>query len=112
ACSDCGTSLAEITPRLFSFNSPYGACPTCSGLGTIAGGDPEEVVPDPERSIDAGGIAPWPAGGRSWRMQMIETLAEALGFSLDTPWKKLPEAARRTLLHGTEEEMTFQMAGK
>ena len=112
ACSDCGTSLAEVTPRLFSFNSPYGACPTCSGLGTIAGVDPEKVVPDAERSIDAGAVAPWPAGGRSWRMQMIETLAEVLGFSLGTPWKKLPEAARRTILHGTEKEMTFQMAGK
>jgi excinuclease ABC subunit A len=112
ACSDCGTSLAEVTPRLFSFNSPYGACPTCSGLGTIAGVDPEKVVPDPSRSIDAGAVAPWPAGGRSWRMQMIETLAEEMGFSLETPWKDLPETARRTMLHGTDREMTFQMAGK
>ena len=112
ACSECGTSLAEVTPRLFSFNSPYGACPTCSGLGTLAGVDPDKVVPDPSRSIDGGAIAPWPAGGRSWRMQMIETLAEALGFSLKAPWKKLPEAARRALLQGTDEEMTFQMAGK
>ena len=51
SCSDCGTSLTEITPRLFSFNSPYGACPTCSGLGTLMGVDPDKVVPDPERSI-------------------------------------------------------------
>jgi excinuclease ABC subunit A len=112
ACSECSTSLAEVTPRLFSFNSPYGACPTCSGLGTLAGVDPDKVVPDPSRSIDAGAIAPWPAGGRSWRMQMIETLAEALGFSLKAPWKKLPEAARRAILQGTDDEMTFQMAGK
>jgi len=112
ACSECGTSLTEITPRLFSFNSPYGACPACSGLGTLAGVDPDKVVPDPERSIDAGAVAPWPAGGRSWRMQMVETLAEALGFSLATPWRELPEAARRAILHGADRELTFSMKGK
>jgi len=112
ACSECSTSLSEVTPRLFSFNSPYGACPECSGLGTIAGVDEEKVVPDPERSIDAGAVAPWPEGSRSWRMQMVEALAEELGFSLDTPWKKLPAAARKALLYGTDREMTFQMKGK
>ncbi len=112
ACVECGTSLSEVTPRLFSFNSPYGACPTCSGLGTIAGVDPDRVVPDPERSIDAGAVAPWPAGSRSWRMQMVETLAESLGFSLATPWRDLPEAGRRAILHGAEHEMTFRMKGK
>ncbi|HLE84622.1 MAG TPA: excinuclease ABC subunit UvrA [Thermoanaerobaculia bacterium] len=112
ACAECGTSLAEVTPRLFSFNSPYGACPTCSGLGTLAGVDPDKVVPDPERSIEAGAIAPWPAGGRSWRMQMIETLAEVMGFPLTTPWQRLPEAARRAVLLGADREMTFSMKGK
>ncbi len=112
ACSECATSLSEVTPRLFSFNSPYGACPTCSGLGTLAGVDPDKVVPDPERSINGGAVAPWPAGSRSWRMQMVETLAETLGFSLDTPWRELPEAARRAILHGAEREMTFRMKGK
>ena len=112
ACSECGTSLAEVTPRLFSFNSPYGACPACSGLGTVAGVDPDKVVPDPERSIDAGALAPWGTGGRSWRMQMIETLAESLGFSLGTPWKELPEAARQAILHGSDRELTFSMKGK
>ncbi|MFP3938809.1 MAG: excinuclease ABC subunit UvrA [Thermoanaerobaculia bacterium] len=112
ACTECATSLAEVTPRLFSFNSPYGACPTCSGLGTIAGVDPEKVVPDPERSIAAGAIAPWPAGSRSWRSQMIESLAETLGFSLETPWRKLPEEARHAVLHGSERPMTFRMQGR
>ena len=112
ACAECGTSLAEVTPRLFSFNSPYGACPACAGLGTLAGVDPDKVVPDPDRSIDAGAVAPWPAGGRSWRMQMVETLAEALGFSLATPWRKLSDAARRAILHGADRELTFSMKGK
>ena len=62
--SDCGAGLTEITPRLFSFNSPYGACKTCSGLGTLMGVDPDKVIADPERSIDAGAIAPWPAGSQ------------------------------------------------
>ncbi|MGB5660541.1 MAG: excinuclease ABC subunit UvrA, partial [Thermoanaerobaculia bacterium] len=60
ACIDCGTSLAEITPRLFSFNSPFGACASCSGLGTHMGVDPDKIIADPERSLSAGAIAPWP----------------------------------------------------
>ncbi len=113
SCSDCGTSLTEITPRLFSFNSPYGACPTCSGLGTLMGVDPDKVVPDPERSILAGAVAPWPEGSKSWRLKMVETLSKAMGFSLSTPWKKLPAEARRVILQGSgEEELSFNLAGK
>ena len=113
ACSECGTALAEITPRLFSFNSPYGACPDCSGLGSLMAVDPEKVIPDPERGIAAGAIAPWPPTGRSWRMRMIRTLAEALGFSLTTPWRRLPEEARQVLLHGSgNREMNFQVEGR
>jgi len=113
ACADCGSGLTEITPRLFSFNSPYGACPECSGLGTVRGVDEEKVLPDPDRSIDAGAIAPWPDSSSSWRMRMIRTLAEEIGFSLKTPWKKLPEKVREIILHGSgEKEMTFRLAGK
>jgi excinuclease ABC subunit A len=113
SCSECGTSLTEITPRLFSFNSPYGACPTCSGLGTLMGVDPEKVVPDGERSILAGAVAPWPEGSKSWRLKMVETLSKAMGFSLSTPWKKLPAEARRVILHGSgEEEISFNLTGK
>ena len=100
ACAECGTGLAEITPRLFSFNSPYGACPTCSGLGSLMGVDPEKVVCDPERSIDAGALAPWPAGAKGWRVRMIETLAKAMRFSLATPWQRLPARARQVVLYG------------
>jgi excinuclease ABC subunit A len=113
ACADCGTSLAEITPRLFSFNSPYGACPECSGLGTLRGVDEEKVIADPERSISAGAIAPWPSGGKSWRMRMVRTLAKELGFSLDTPWAELAGEVRRVILHGSgEREMTFELKSK
>ncbi|MDP9121512.1 MAG: excinuclease ABC subunit UvrA, partial [Acidobacteriota bacterium] len=113
SCADCGTGLTEITPRLFSFNSPYGACPTCSGLGSLMGVDPDKVIPDPERSISAGAVAPFPEGSKSWRMKMVETLAKSMGFSLTTPWRRLPEAARQVLLEGSgAEELTFKMSGK
>jgi excinuclease ABC subunit A len=113
SCVECGTSLTEITPRLFSFNSPYGACPTCSGLGTLMGVDPDKIVPDPERSINAGAVAPWPEGSKSWRMKMVETLAKAMGFSLDAPWKKLPVEAKRVILDGSgDKELSFNLSGK
>ncbi|MCB9377835.1 MAG: excinuclease ABC subunit UvrA [Holophagales bacterium] len=113
ACATCGTSLSEITPRLFSFNSPYGACSTCSGLGTLMGVDPERVVVDPERSIDAGAIALFQPGARSWRLRMIETLSRAMRFSLKKPWQELPAKARDTILYGSgEKELTFEFRGK
>ncbi|MBW8877611.1 MAG: excinuclease ABC subunit UvrA [Acidobacteria bacterium] len=113
SCVECGTSLTEITPRLFSFNSPYGACPTCSGLGTLMGVDPEKVVPDPDRSILAGAVAPWPEGSKSWRLKMVDTLSKAMGFSLSTPWKRLPAEAKRVILHGSgDQELSFNLSGK
>ncbi|HSF40239.1 MAG TPA: excinuclease ABC subunit UvrA, partial [Thermoanaerobaculia bacterium] len=113
SCVECGTSLTEITPRLFSFNSPYGACPTCSGLGTLMGVDEDKVVPDPERSILAGAVAPWPEGSKSWRLKMVDTLSKAMGFSLSTPWKKLPAEARRVILQGSgDKELSFNLSGK
>ena len=113
SCSSCGTNLAEVTPRLFSFNSPYGACPTCSGLGTTRAVDEERVIADPERSIDAGAIAVWSSSSKSWRMRMVKTLAEDMGFSLETPWKKLPAKVRHVILHGSgDREMEFAFEGR
>ncbi|HEY6552583.1 MAG TPA: excinuclease ABC subunit UvrA, partial [Vicinamibacteria bacterium] len=113
SCVECGTSLTEITPRLFSFNSPYGACPACSGLGTLMGVDADKIVPDPERGINAGAVAPWPEGSKSWRMKMVETISKAMGFSLSTPWKRLPAEAKRIILHGSgEKELSFSLTGK
>jgi len=112
ACADCGTSLTEITPRLFSFNSPYGACPTCTGLGTLQRVDPQKVVVDPERSLDAGAVGPWQPNGRSIRMSMVKTLARAMGFSLSQPWSQLPKEVREVLLWGSgERELEFKMSG-
>ncbi len=113
ACAKCGAGLTEVTPRLFSFNSPYGACPTCSGLGTLMGVDAERLVADPERSIGNGALTPWPNGPKSWRSRMLDTLAKELGFSLAAPWKKLPAVAREVILYGSgEQEMTFKLEGK
>ena len=102
ACGRCGVSFPELAPRLFSFNSPAGACPRCSGLGTWDEIDPAKVVPDPDRSLADGAIAPW--GGRRmgrYYLRLLEGLAEALDFDLDTPWHALPKRIQRQVLHGT-----------
>ena len=113
ACSECGGGLTEVTPRLFSFNSPFGACPECSGLGTLMAVDEDRVVVDPELSIREGAIALWKKGSKSWRLQMVETLGEELGFSLTQPWKKLSKKAKKAILYGTgSKELEFQMKGK
>ena len=113
ACIDCGTSLTEITPRLFSFNSPYGACQNCSGLGTLMGVDADKVVTDSELSIAGGAVGPWRPGSSSFQMRMVESLGEDLGFSLDTPWKKLPKRIQEILLHGSgKREISFSMKSK
>ena len=88
--------MPEVSPRLFSFNSPHGACQECSGLGTLMRVDPEKVVVDKDRSIEAGAVGPWRAGSGSYRMKMVEYLADAVGFKLLTPWKKLSKKVRDT----------------
>ena len=103
ACPDCGTSLTEITPRLFSFNSPFGACPACSGLGSVKRADPERIVPDPGLSIRDGAIALFKPGSSAWRLRQIEQLSKAAKFPLDVPWKKLPKDVRDLILHGSGE---------
>ncbi len=110
ACAECGFSFEEISPRLFSFNSPYGACPECHGLGTKMEIDPDRLVIDPSLSILDGAIAPWgEARERSgWFLSKLETLARKYHFKLSTPWKDLPEAARRVILYGSEEELEFK----
>ncbi|MCP4205271.1 MAG: excinuclease ABC subunit UvrA, partial [bacterium] len=113
ACIDCGTSLTEITPRLFSFNSPYGACQECSGLGTLMGVDTDKIVADPEKSLAGGAVGPWRPGSSSFQMRMVQNLADDLGFSLDTPWKKLTKRVRKILLHGSgKREISFSMKSK
>ncbi len=101
ACNDCGRSFEELAPRSFSFNSPYGACPGCDGLGTRFEVDPELVVPDASKSLAAGAVAPW-AGARSrYFERLLEAVAGEIGFSTDTPWRKLSKTQRRSVLYGT-----------
>jgi excinuclease ABC subunit A len=108
ACPDCGTSLTEITPRLFSFNSPYGACPACSGLGTILKADPERLVVAPEKSIANGAIAILKPGSTNWRTRQMATIAKHYRFRLDQPFSKIPQAARDVILYGSgDDEIRF-----
>ncbi|HTO06409.1 MAG TPA: excinuclease ABC subunit UvrA, partial [Myxococcota bacterium] len=110
ACMECGASFPEINPRLFSFNSPQGACPACDGLGTKDFFDPELLVPDPNLSLNDGAIAPFKGRGHASRYynSMLRSLSGHYGFSLDTPWKKLAPEARAQILSGTDEKVTFR----
>ncbi|HEX5949798.1 MAG TPA: excinuclease ABC subunit A, partial [Actinomycetota bacterium] len=93
ACTHCGLSFEELQPRNFSFNSPYGACPTCDGLGTRLEVDAELVIPDPDLSIDEGAIAPWAGSRLEYWERVLQAVAEGHGFSTATPWRKLPKRA-------------------
>lgn len=105
ACPNGHTlDLDEIEPRTFSFNAPYGACPECTGLGFSLEIDPELVVPDPDKTLNEGAIEPWmmtKSSGDYYR-HLLEGLADQMGFSLDTPWKDLPEEVRQSILYGRD----------
>ncbi len=104
ACPDCNVSLPELAPRMFSFNSPYGACPECDGLGTKIFFDEDLVVPDPGLSIREGAIAPWQKRNSMYFHQMLEALSEHFGFDINIPFKELPAKIRHMLLHGSGDE--------
>ncbi|RBM19483.1 excinuclease ABC subunit A [Prauserella sp. PE36] len=99
-------AIEDLEPRSFSFNSPYGACPECTGIGVRKEVDPELVVPDDELSLAEGAIAPW-AGGQSaeYFERLLESLAETIGFRMDQPWRKLPAKAQKAVLHGVDEQV-------
>ncbi|MCD6521319.1 excinuclease ABC subunit UvrA [Candidatus Calescamantes bacterium] len=120
ACPDCGISYGELSPRMFSFNSPYGACPACSGLGEKMEIDPRLVVPDDSLSIAEGALEPWanPITTRRHRWkwstaryyrQILECVARHYGFSLHTPFRELPEEIKTILLYGSDEEIEFEI---
>lgn len=109
ACPDCGVSIEELSPRMFSFNSPFGACPTCNGIGFYKEIDKEEVIPNLNLSINEGGIAPFnTANESSYYYQIFKTLAEDNGFDMDTPLKEAPKKFMDELLYGTNRVITFQ----
>ena len=101
ACPEHGPSLVELEPRIFSFNSPHGACDRCTGLGSQMEIDPELVVPDPSLSIDEGALAPWQGSSSNYYEQVTEAIAEAYDIDRATPWEDLPEEAREVFLYGT-----------
>jgi excinuclease ABC subunit A len=102
ACPVHGPSLVELEPRIFSFNSPHGACPRCTGLGSQMEIDPDLVVPDPGLSIGEGAIAPWAASASDYYDQLTQAIAERYGVDLETPWQDLPARQRRFFLEGTD----------
>ncbi|NMB76899.1 MAG: excinuclease ABC subunit UvrA [Myxococcales bacterium] len=104
ACLECGRSLPELEPRLFSFNSPHGACPECDGLGSVRFIDPALVVPDPQLPLSRGAIVPWGRRHGGYYYQMLKTVARHYGFSLDTPFAALPKRLQGILLEGSGSE--------
>ena len=101
ACPADGFSFEELQPRNFSFNSPYGACSVCSGIGTRFQVDADLVVPDPDRSIAGGAVAPWSGNKMRYFQRMLDGLADEMGFDIRTPWSDLPAKVRKAVLHGT-----------
>jgi excinuclease ABC subunit A len=104
ACPDHGPTLAELEPRIFSFNSPHGACPRCTGLGSQMEIDPELVVPDPALSIGEGALAPWANSASNYYDQITQAIAEKYGVDLEAPWEALDEADQDLFLYGTNGE--------
>ena len=109
ACVDCGISLPEITPRMFSFNNPYGACPVCMGLGSHMEFDEELVLPDPTLSVGGGVFAPLSKNLHSYAMCVMKAILENRGYSLETPWQEIDKKTQQVLLYGSgEERFTFR----
>ena len=107
ACPEHGVSLPELEPRVFSFNSPHGACPRCTGLGSQLEIDPDLLVPDTSISINEGALVPWTIGSQSFYDSVIEAIAERYEISLDTPWRDLPQEEQDRFLYGTGGDRIF-----
>ncbi|HWM21503.1 MAG TPA: excinuclease ABC subunit UvrA [Ilumatobacteraceae bacterium] len=108
ACPVCGTSYDEPAPRNFSFNSPYGACEKCDGLGTTFEVDPELVVPDPDQSLNDGAISPWRSAHTQYFTRMLESVADANDIDLDAPWGSLTAKQQKVVLFGTTGKLTVK----
>ncbi|WP_030905044.1 excinuclease ABC subunit UvrA [Streptosporangium amethystogenes] len=106
-------SFEELEPRSFSFNSPFGACPECTGLGVRMEVDPDLIVPDPEKPLGEGAISPWAGGHTSdYFVRLVEALGLNMGFSLDTPWERLPKKAQKALLYGHDEQVHVRYSNR
>ena len=101
ACPVSGFTISEIEPRLFSFNNPFGACPVCDGLGVKLAFDADLVVPDRDKTLHKGAIAPWSRGPSPLYTQTLQSLSRHYGFSMDKPWRDLPEKSQQVILHGS-----------
>lgn len=108
ACPNCDISFEELSPRMFSFNSPYGACTGCLGLGYKMEIDPERVVPKPHLSLNDGAIHPWRSDMANWYRFMLRGVAEHYGFKFTTPFNQLTEEQKQAILHGTDKKITFK----
>ncbi len=107
ACPVSGFSIEEIEPRLFSFNSPHGACPACDGLGVESFFDPDLVVPDDRAGLAEGAVVPWTGAQSPYYDQTLQSLARHFNVTTKTPWKDLPAAVRQAILHGSDEPIPF-----
>jgi excinuclease ABC subunit A len=112
ACTYCGVSMPEMTPRAFSFNSPHGACPDCQGLGAVYDFDPSRVIPDETLSLEAGAIAPWAKGDKKLVKEALTTLSKTFGIDLTVPFRRLPRKSRDVLLFGAGTKRPEPEAGK
>jgi excinuclease ABC subunit A len=106
-CLHCGTSMPELEPRMFSFNSPHGACPRCTGLGSQMEIDPELIVPDPSLSLNDGAILPWSTSASNYYEQMTQAIAEKWEVDMDEAWEDLPEGVRDCFLYGTNGDRVY-----
>jgi len=107
SCATCGISLSEIEPRTFSFNSPHGACPTCTGLGTQMEFDPDLIVPDPELSLSDGALHPWSKDTATYYQSLIEAVCRNYGIPIGAPWKQLSRKQQETILYGGKRSDSF-----
>jgi excinuclease ABC subunit A len=114
ACpNDHPLAIEDLEPRVFSFNSPYGACPDCTGLGTKKEVDADLIIPDPERTLREGAIQPWASGHTlEYFLRLLEALGETEHFDLDTPWRKMSSRAQKAILHGAHDQVHVRYRNK
>ena len=109
-CLDCQISIEELQPRSFSFNSPFGACPACHGLGFLQQVDPDLVIPNTSLSLAQGAVRPWQTHGEGWRKQLLYSLADYYNFDINLAFKKLPARVQNIILYGSDEDLEFKIS--